>query len=165
MRSICILGIVLGSICFCSCTTMLPGPDLNKIPASIQMKQVTNEFLSITIPADWRLDTDIEDKMRPEVRHMSLCLPHEDGRKLVSLWASSSLPKGVMIHPRFLNLGADACYTLNEIWYFLYSQNGEKHLQVITEGDTYYVTAIIPLRSKPETLALVLNSLQTMKPK
>lgn len=125
---------------------------------SISMNPVTNQYLTVTIPKDWRFDVVAG---KAEEMQMSLWIPYDNGSKLISLFAYW----GSLDPRQYVGTNIVSTYTLGNSNYYLSNQNGLKNLQVITQGQKYAISTIIPLDLKPETLALLLNALGTLKPK
>jgi hypothetical protein len=124
----------------------------------ISMTHATNNYLTVTIPKDWTFDVVAG---KEEEMQMSLWIPHDGGKTLISLFAYWG-----SLNPRqYVGTNIVSTYTLGNSDYFLSNQNGLKKLQGITQGQKYAISTTIPLDLKPETLALLLNSLGTLKPK
>jgi len=123
----------------------------------IASQQITNEYMSITIPLKWTLEVvgGKDGEMQMSLR------PLDYGQPSVSVFAYWN-----GLDPRkWVGSNVVSQYTLDKHEYFVKRENGKKNLQIIVSGKKYTISTTLHMKMDEEMFALLLNSLNTVKPK
>jgi hypothetical protein len=124
---------------------------------TIPMAQITNVYLTITMPSSWSLEIAGGKERQMQ---MSIRIPSDTGGKRpISMFAQWD-----GLDPRkWVGTNVVAKYSLGNRDFFIRSTNGTNDMEIVTQGEKYAISATVPLALEPETLGLLLNSLATMK--
>mgnify|MGYP003590338691 CR=1 FL=1 len=120
----------------------------------IPTRQVTNEYLTMTIPSSWELKIVAgkpgEMQMYLRIHEEPLCMTF-----IYAYWDGLD-PRDWFGNNRYTMSGRD---------YFIWQPKAEKELQVVRTGPSYIISATVPFNLGPEDLSLLLNSVNTIEPK
>ena len=120
----------------------------------IPTRQVTNEYLTMTIPSSWELKVVAgkfgEMQMHLRIHEAPLCLAF-----MYAYWDGLD-PRDWFGNNRYTMSGRD---------YFIRQPESGKELQVVRTGPRYIISATVPFNLEPEDLTLLLNSVNTIEPK
>jgi hypothetical protein len=124
----------------------------------LSIRQESNTYLTLDIPSEWKLEVvagkegEMQMSLRGAANGTNIYVP------LFAYWGG--------LDPRqWVGTNVVTKYKTGSCNWLVRKADGRKELWMIAQGKTYIIDAVTPLDCDGETLALLLNCLNTIKPK